>query len=182
MTSALVASIETYQFNNKDRLFFDASIWLTIEPPAFAQPRPGDAIYTQAFKRILLAKSKIFVDAVVLSEVVNRWLRYSWEASDRAVYPTFKVFRHGSDCRRIAKDLGAACRRLLRNAESVDTGFRSMAVGEILSDVESGVRDFNDGVIAATCDARGFTLVTHDADFRGARAKILTANPKLLKR
>ena len=182
MTSALVSSIETRTFTSADRLFFDSNIWLTLEPAQFTRPGPSEAIYSQAFKRILQAKSKIFVDVVVLSEVVNRWLRYAWQASNQTAYPDFKAFRKGPDCRRAAKDIVSACERLLRYAERTDTKLRSIPIDELLTDLQKGTRDFNDGVIAATCDANRSTLVTHDGDFRGSRANILTANSRLLTR
>lgn len=185
MTSALVSSIETYTFSATDKLFLDANVCLMLEPPGFRPAGPEHAVYTAAFKRMLQAKSKLFVDVVVLSEVVNRWLRYAWDAVDpppHAAYPNFKAFRLGLHGSRPAKDVGAACRRLLRNARVADTGFHSRPVDDVLADVETATRDFNDAVIAQTCVLRGFTLITHDADFRGARATILTANRRLLRR
>jgi predicted nucleic acid-binding protein len=53
-------------------------------------------------------------------------------------------------------------------------------LGAILTDYQTGPGDFNDLILARLCEHRGLKLVTHDADFAGTGATILTANRRLL--
>lgn len=55
-----------------------------------------------------------------------------------------------------------------------------MEVTELLNEFVAGECDFNDQVITRLCKKEKLTLITHDADFKGAGIPILTANHRLL--
>ena len=45
---------------------------------------------------MLEAGSRIYIDVVVLSEIINRWARFHYQESDCATKMSFKAF-HNSD-------------------------------------------------------------------------------------
>lgn len=88
------AHVGEHEFTSEDRLFLDANIWLAIFCPD-AQPlkhSPKLEAYSQAFHDICHAKSRIYIDVLVISEFVNTYARkrYNHEAPGM----DFKAFRN----------------------------------------------------------------------------------------
>ena len=100
--------LKDYRFTSDDELFLDANVWLLIHGPQ----KPGrDARtdnYSTAFRRMLEAGSRIYIDVVVLSEIINRWARFHYQESDCAPKMSFKAFRN-STCLQIGRP--GHCRR-----------------------------------------------------------------------
>ena len=62
----------SYCFRADEYILVDANVWLYLQPPA-TQPTPWWAkAYSGVFSRMLLAKARPVVDALVLSEYLNR--------------------------------------------------------------------------------------------------------------
>ena len=62
--------VDSYEFAESDALFMDTNIWLYV----YAPQAPGDwktRTYSRSLTKILTAKSRIFIDAMVLSEFIN---------------------------------------------------------------------------------------------------------------
>ena len=75
-----VQDLSTYDFQAGEKILLDANIWLYLYP-APTQPAPGiSAPYTTAFKKMLAAKAEIILDALILSEYINRYCRIEWSA------------------------------------------------------------------------------------------------------
>ena len=69
--------VDSYEFAESDALFLDTNIWLYV----YAPQAPNDwrtRIYSKSLGKILTAKSKIFIDALVLSEFINRYARFAY--------------------------------------------------------------------------------------------------------
>jgi len=145
-------------------------------------PSTGKKLYSVAFKKIRGIGCQIVIDAIVLSEFVNRLARLAYHQLASSGPPReFKNYRKSPAFRPIAKAIADACRRILAVSKPVESEFASLDLSSILGQFESGRCDFNDHLLAALCGRRGFILVTHDGDFRGKNIPILTANPRLLR-
>lgn len=173
--------IEKYAFAAKDSLLLDTNIWIFLycphgEPNAY-EPR----VYSDAFKRILSARSKIFVSSTVLGEFIYRYCRlvHNLLREKGAAPEDFKQFRKSAPFGKVARAVADAARRVLENATPVDEGFASLDIGRILTDFESGKHDFNDLLIAEVCGREKLILVTDDEDFSVRDIPILTANALL---
>ncbi len=62
--------IGKYVFKATDELLLEANVWFFVHGPH----RPGDPkayVYSGALARILAARSRIFVDVLIISEFVN---------------------------------------------------------------------------------------------------------------
>lgn len=175
-------ALSTYQFSSRDELLFDANIWLFLHGPVPNQAgvkRIGD--YSTAFKKILVAGCRIFIDVLIVSEFINTYARLQWKAGHNHGI-TFKQFRKSGAFKPIAKDIAAATHLILKHCQQVESGFPGLDMTALLNAYAMGDADFNDHVIAGLCRNKGLTLVTDDADFAGQNIPVLTANKRLLTR
>ena len=177
-----IRDIDTYLFGAGDRLLFDANVWLYI----YRVNDPTDhrsEVYSRAFHRVRKAKSKVFIDAVIASEIINRMARLEHrraQETDRTV-TDFKQFRGNPAFRQIAEGIAADARRILSQCERCDSGFPELDVAKVLTAYEQGGNDFNDLLVSELCRKESFLFVTHDQDFAATDATVLTANRALLR-
>ncbi len=165
------------------QLFFDANVLLYLYQPV-AIPSNQWAIndYGKIFKCCLELRIVLCVDTIVLSEFINRLLRFGYDnylkanGLDRNKF-SFKEFRSTSEGERIAQDVEIVVKEKILH--------RFKMVGKLFN--ESDITainlvncDFNDELIVKTCQEHQCVLVTNDADFNGADIDILTANYRLL--
>ena len=171
-------SVNNYNFTSKDKLFLDANIWLFLHGPQQSPVRHRVKIYSQAFKRILIAKSQIHIDVLIVSEFINSYARIMWRNS----IPTmdFKQFRNSRQFKPIAQYIAADAKNVLHHCSPIESGFAMLEMNDLLDDYAVGGFDFNDQVIAELCKNKGLTWITNGGDFRGQGIPILTANRGLL--
>ena len=170
-------SVEHYGFQPGDELFLDANIWLFI----FGSQNPGNArthVYSSAFRRILEAKSRIYIDVLVASEFINTYARLQWRLS--APGEEFKAFRNSPDFRPVAREIADNVKRVLSHCSRVESGFDALDADDLLDEYAQGGADFNDQVIRNLCRSRSLKLITDDRDFNGQGIAVLTANRRLL--
>ena len=167
-----------YNFTAQDKLFLDTNIWLYLYGPA--KPRSyWRTIYESVFNRMLRAKSRIYIDVLVVSEFINAYARLKWR--DASSYPnTFKTFRSSSDFKAVAPDIAIRVQQIMKDCGRIESGFTTLPINSLLDDYISSNSDFNDQVITEICKNNGFTLITNDSDFKTQQIPILTANPSLL--
>ena len=78
--------LKDYRFASDDELFLDANVWLLIHGPQKPGRHARTDNYSTAFRRMLEAGSRIYIDVVVLSEIINRWAsvvshKYAYESA-----------------------------------------------------------------------------------------------------
>ena len=170
-------SVNNYKFTSKDQLFLDANIWLYLHGPQQSPAPSRVKTYSQAFKRILNAKSKIHIDVLIVSEFINRYARIIWR--NKKPKEDFKKFRNSQYFKPTAQNISADVRLVLQHCSQIESGFAILEMDDLLDDYATGGFDFNDQVITELCKREGLTLVTHDGDFKDSGIPILTANRKL---
>jgi predicted nucleic acid-binding protein len=172
--------LSTYSFSNGEPLLLDANVWL------FLFPAPSGSLpwfvkkYSAGFKQMLIAKAMLALDALVLSEYLNRYCRIEWDALHTNKYKNFKEFRQSPDYTPVGQGAGLYARNILKLCAKRDHPFSASDVAQVLSDFECGVCDFNDGLFIETCRHNGWKFVTNDADFTNGGIEVLTSNPRLL--
>ena len=171
-------SVNNYNFTSKDKLFLDANIWLFLHGPQQSPVRPRVKTYSQAFKRILNAKSQIHIDVLIVSEFINSYARIMWRNSKSNM--DFKSYRNSVQFKRIAQNIAADVKIVLQHCSPIESGFAKLEMNDLLDDYAVGGFDLNDQVIAQLCKDKGLTLMTNDGDFKGQDVTILTANRRLL--
>lgn len=172
--------IQNYSFSAGDKLLIDANIWLYLFPAPSSATRGFVRTYSAAFKAMLLAKCTIIVNALVLSEYLNRYCRIEWEALHKGSYSSFKAFRQSKDYVGVGQSAADFARAILKQCTTSNDGFADADILNILKEFESGSNDFNDGLIADACLRNSWTLVTHDGDFVNGGIAVLTDNNRLI--
>ena len=169
-----------YTYQAGEPILIDANVWLYLLPPA-SQPTPSWAVaYSSTFSRLLQAKAQPVVDALVLSEYLNRYVRIEYDAAWRGAYPRFKDFRQSRDGANILQAAVAEVTQILKNSSSRDTGLENVDMPAVLGAVQNGIVDFNDGLLIQNCRLNGWKLLTHDGDMTLGGIDLLTTNKKLL--
>jgi hypothetical protein len=176
------SDIRSQKFSSADKILLDANIWLFLQGP---QGDPHDwriKIYSQALANMIAAKCQIVIDALVVSEFINRFARIHFDIARQADNQLkFKDFRNSADFKQIATDIADEVRSIFSICNRVECGFSTLNDADLLNEFGQGDSDFNDLIITDICRTNSYTLVTHDADFCGANLPVLTANIKLLK-
>ena len=173
--------VRNFNFISQHKLFLDANIWFYIfgpQQPKYQRNR-WMTIYSGVFKRVLRAKSQIYIDVLVVSEFINRYARVKSDV-DAPPHIEFKDFRNSLDFEPIAKDIAADVKRVLKHCTRIESDFEALGIGDLLNDYATGDYDFNDQVITEICKTNEFTLITNDGDFKTQEIPILTANRTLL--
>jgi predicted nucleic acid-binding protein len=172
--------LATYSFKKGEPLLFDANVWLYLYP-APSGPVPGfAATYSAALKGMLAADAHLVMDAMILSEYLNRYCRIEWSALHQATHPAFKAFRNSGQFAPVGAGAATFARNMLKICTRHDHPFSTTDVTQVLVDFEAGTSDFNDGLVADACRRHGWKLVTNDGDFINGGIEVLTNNPKLL--
>ena len=173
--------IQSYPFSATDSLLIDTNIWLFIYGP---QADPNDwktKLYSENFKRILLAKSSIFVDVLILSEFINRYSRIEFNKQKSNTGPKeFKTFRESPAFPPVAKAIAEDARRILKHCRPAGSEFESLDLNNLLAFLEKECADFNDLILAELCQKNNWKMITHDGDFKNFGITILSANRTLL--
>ena len=170
-------SVGDYDFQPEDELFLDANIWLFL----YGSQNPGNVrthVYSSAFRRILEARSRIYIDVLIVSEFINAYARLQWQI--RAPGRRFKVFRNSPDFREVAQEITDNVKRVLSHCSRIESHFDTLDADELMDEYAQGGADFNDQVIRNLCRSRNLKLITDDRDFNGQGISILTANRRLL--
>ncbi len=176
--------LSSYTFTPKDSLLIDANVWYLLYGPYAKKDRRVD-LYSAAIKEIIAAKSKIYIDVLIISEFINRYARdkskiiANFQKSSEKF--EFKNFRNSSAFKPIAKEIASLVGRMLKHCNRLESDFVRAPINEILKDYASGVFDFNDQILSSLCQYNHLTLVTDDADFKNFDIPVLTENKKLLK-
>lgn len=174
--------IGQYVFTASDQLLLDTSVWLLIYGPQV----PGDsrvAYYSGALRKILEAKSRIYIDLIVLSEFINMYARIAYarvKGAPGGQKPSFKEFRRSIDFQPVAQGIAADAKRVLGHCTWLHGTFELPEIDQLLDEVASGEFDFNDKIIATQCSKLGLKLITDDSDFKNFSIPIITANSQLL--
>lgn len=173
-------NLAAYAFKKEEPLLLDANVWLYLYPAPSGRLIGYAAGYSAALKSILVAGSRLVMDAMILSEYLNRYCRIEWNALHKAAHPEFKVFRKSAAFRPVGQGAATFARDMLKLCTRHDHPFAAADVTQVLADFEVGTNDFNDGLLAEACRHHGWKLVTNDGDFTAGGIEVLTTNPKLL--
>jgi len=172
--------LATYAFQKEEPVLLDTNVWLYLYPAPSGRATKHAAGYSAALKNMLAAGSRLVMDAMILSEYLNRYCRIEWNALHQHTYSDFKAFRQSAAFPSVGQGAAVYARNMLKLCTRHDHPFASVDVARVLTDFEAGSNDFNDGLLAETCRHHNWKLVTNDGDFTAGGIEVLTTNPKLL--
>lgn len=172
--------LSAYAFQKDEPFLLDANIWLYLFPSPSGNAAIFAPQYSTAFKNMLTAKVRLLMDAIVLSEYLNRYCRIEWNALHKATEPDFKKFRKSTAFRTVGQGAATFARSMLKLCTCHDHPFATTDVVRVLADFGAGSNDFNDGLLAEACRHHNWKFVTNDGDFVEGGIEVLTTNPRLL--
>lgn len=177
-----VISIEDYSFSDGDEFLIDTNIWLYLYGPQI----PKDwktKIYSKSLQNILAAKSKIWIDVLILSEFINRYSRIEFEVHKiSGSTANFKDFRKSTAFVPIATAIAKAVKRIIKQSLRSSSGFENLDIDTLIQQFENERPDFNDQVFVELCKTKKLKFITHDSDFKDCGLTVLSANKKLLSK
>jgi predicted nucleic acid-binding protein len=176
--TATCYDVETYAFPSSEKYFVDSSVWLAIYGPTVPKDRRA-TIYSDAWKRLRTNNAAVFIDVLVMSELVNRWSRLEWGQLPEG-RPDFKTFRTSPQFVPIAQHAANELRRILKNVKRTGTPFANTDIEVLLTQFASGAHDINDQLIAEKCRLDGLVLVSDDGDMAKYDLQLVTGNRKVL--
>ena len=175
----------------KKRYFFDANLWLKILKPPF-DLSPRDKKYLDFFEKFRNSPNspKIVVTALLLSEVVNRYLREvtfpifcrkkGIHIPDKSYYK--EVYRGSQDFQSdyisLCEDIKAYQNFYELVPDGLGTDIRQK---DILTSPPQHL-DFNDHYYYNLALKHGYIIVTDDKDFFVEDVEVLSYNNQLLER
>lgn len=179
--TAKIQDIQQYSFTATDKILLDANIWLRVYGPQSDSKNFLTKTYSLALKKILTATARIHLDALVLSEFINRWARLEYQTLPSTERPAnFKEFRSSMTFQPIAADIAKTSQSIVAQCTRVESGFEPINITDTLARYAAGESDFTDLMLTQLCKRLDLKFVTHDSDFKTSGLDLLTANPKLL--
>lgn len=181
-----VIYINNYNPSNTDKFFFDTNIWMFLYYPNGNYGQAMARQYDSFLKKIINAKSSVFVSSLVLSEFFNSYLRREFNRLHEkhpAKYKDFKKsFKGTKEYKELVEDIRCITHnQILKNMQKTDDDFCKINTAEFFDNIAQF--DFNDKYYQALAFNKNFKIVTHDGDFAALNRnlQVITANKKLLK-
>jgi len=182
-----VMDVESYVPQDGDKYFFDTNIWLYFYCPVISISSYKKTIiskYDGFLKKAINNDTTIYVSSLVISEIINVWLKLDFKILQRkrAIKNNYKEHYRGSTHYHSAvKDIKAVFNnQLLKISTPLDDRATEISLSDVLSGLDK--IDFNDCYYHHLAKLDNLLIVTNDADFAelDTGISILTANQKLL--
>ena len=175
-----------YSLNQVDaiasrKVFFDANVLIYLFWPSGRYN--WECKYSSAFASLLQQNNELYIDFLVISEVINRIHRIEYE---KHLYRnnltkhqfSYKNYRNSGDGQIALSDIYIVVKdNILTRFSIIGKSFNENEIKNFLI-VES--LDFIDKAILEICIENNFVLCTNDKDYENSNVDILSSNPSLL--
>jgi len=151
--------LQDYEHLSGKDVFVDANVLIYLFWPT--GQHSFESNYARVFRNLLRQGNNLYVDFLVISEVVNRVLRI--EHLKLNSNQKFKDFRNSQDGKDVISDI------YLIVQNDILSSF--LIVDQL---------DFVDKATVAICTENNLVLLTNDRDFKNSGLDILTGNPHIL--
>ena len=184
----IVRDARTLKFDSNRPVFFDTNVWLSIFHPATSEEAQKDWArdYSDFYARLVKYKVPIVVNAMVMSEYINRFCRIEHEAYCKAYkFVEYKDFRNSKDFSYVASAAAGGAGEILGTSSVCREGIeKDLDIHGFVAAFETGHVDFNDSVYIAICLKNGWPIVTNDSDFATCCGdlEVWTTNDSILRR
>lgn len=159
--------------NGRD-IFFDANVLIYLFWPT--GQHFFEKNYARVFRNLLRQGNNLFVDFLVISEIINRIERIEHKKSNPTI--EFKTFRDSQDGKDVVNDIYIIVENeILKRFNIIGRTFDKQDIQNYLVVDEL---DFVDKAIVSLCKENMLVLLTNDKDFRNTDIDVLSGNPKLL--
>ena len=164
---------------NEDRFFFDNSVWMYLYCPLGKYEYRRQAIYSRFFNSVLKNKSRLHISSLVLSEFINRWLKFEfnqWKRDNNLYQADYKhdfvgSARHNKAIRIITNRIEEILKLCNRSSDN----FNGLDIERLLTHFQN--IDFNDSYYIELSSLENFKIVADDKDFikyKGHDVEVIT--------
>ncbi len=172
-------SVNEIPYLKNKKIFFDANVLIYVFWPTTPDNTKAKN-YLNVFSKLLKNNISMFIDFIVLSEVINRILKIEYNNISNHEKENFKEFRNSIQGREIISTLYTQIKnKIIPNFSIIGKIFTKENLENFL---ENFSLDFNDNAIVSICKDNNFILCTNDFDFANEDIDILTANPKFFQK
>lgn len=153
-------------FNDSDKIIIDANVLIYVYCPLNSSSY-DDFIshYTEILEKISKAKASVFVNSLIISEFINRWLRMDFKKSPFASADFKKDYRASERYRNTMRVILSELKKFYRQHKvtNIDDNFSNI---NFLSHYDKEIQnDFNDIIIAENAISNKCKILTQDGDF-----------------
>lgn len=161
------------QLNGRD-IFVDANVLIYLFWPTGQYQYERN--YARVFRNLLRQGNNLFIDFLVISEVVNRVVRIEYQKINPL--QKFKDFRNSKEGKDVLSDIYIIVKNdILTRFDIIGKTFSRQDIEKCLIVDEL---DFVDKATVALCKENNLVVLTNDKDFKNVGLDILTGNPHIL--
>jgi len=164
---------DVLQLNGRD-IFVDANVLIYLFWPTGQYQYEQN--YARVFRNLLRQGNNLFIDFLVISEVINRVVRIEHQKINGN--QKFKDFRNSEEGKDVLNDIYV----IVKN--DILTRFNIIGKAFSKQDIEDSLivdeLDFVDKATVALCKENNLVILTNDRDFKNVGLDILTGNPYIL--
>ncbi len=163
------------------KIFFDANVLIYLFWPS--GQHNWERNYSKAFSILLRKKNKLYVDFLVISEIINRAHRIEYEKylcnnNLKRQKFSYKKFRDSKEGKDVLSDINLVVKdSILKRFYVATKTFNKEEIKNFLI-VES--LDFIDKAILKICIENDYVLFTNDKDYKNSNVDILSSNPAIV--
>lgn len=155
-----------HKFNSDDKVIVDTNVLMYVYCPLNSKGYESlSSHYSDTLQKLADAKASIFVNSLIVSEFINRWLRLDCRKKGVDLQDFKRVYRSSNDytntMRMILKQLKNFY--LQCNAQNLDDNFSVFNIQSSYTQFPKS--DFNDIIIAENAKINGCKVLTQDGDF-----------------
>lgn len=162
-----VHDIVRYTPQPEDRFFFDNSVWMYLYCPIGKYQYRRQIIYSKFFNSVLRSRSRIHISSLVLSEFINRWVKFAfeeWEMVNNLGKASFKRDFVGTSIHnKTVRVITSRIEEILSLCNRSSDNFNELDVERLLTHFQN--IDFNDSYYIELSSLRDFKIVADDKDF-----------------
>ena len=153
-------------FNTSDKIIIDANVLIYVYCPLnSAQYDDYISHYSEILEKISKAKASVYVNSLIISEFINRWLRMDFKKSAFSNEDFKRDYRASERYRNTMRVILSELKKFYRQhkVNNIDDNFSNI---DFLSYYEKDIQnDLNDIIIAENSISNGCKLLTQDGDF-----------------
>ncbi len=161
------------QLNGRN-IFVDANVLIYLFWPTGQHDYEQN--YARVFRNLLRQGNDLFVDFLVISEVINRVVRIEHQKINPTI--KYKSFRDSQDGKDAINDIYIIVKNDILKRFSIMG--KSFVQHEIEGFLVIDDLDFVDKATVSLCSENSLVLLTNDKDFKNSGLDILTGNPNIL--
>ena len=173
--------IRTVKFGAADEFYPDTNFWMFNYGPKRARQSSRAPIYQDAAQRIKRVGCVLYTDEMILSEFANACFNIAHDQAREGGHKGGKKpFRRSRMGKRIAADIAAKMKRILRRCVFITGICSHEQIDWVIDQFARGIADFNDLLLVVRADDNNWSIISDDIDVARTPTKkpTLTATPR----